>query len=45
MQISDTLYAIVWIGCFNPLGEKWNSIQLMHHAIIRDQLWLFNWER
>jgi hypothetical protein len=45
MLISLTLYATVWIGCFDRFGETWNSMQLMHHEIIRDQLWFFTWER
>ncbi len=44
MMISETLYAIVWIGRFNPLGEIWNSAQLTRNTIMRDRLWNFNWE-
>jgi hypothetical protein len=32
MLISVTLYAIVWMGRFHPLGETWNSTQLTRNA-------------
>jgi len=30
--ISETLYAIVWIGHFNPLGDTWNSAELTQNS-------------
>jgi hypothetical protein len=44
MLISVTLYSIVWISLFHPLGETWNSTRLMRSTIVRNQLGLFNWE-
>ena len=44
MLISVTLYSIVWIGLFHPLGEIWNSTRLMRNTIVKDQLGYFNWE-
>ena len=44
-MLTETLYAIVWIDCFNPMGEKWNLTQLMHLTVMRDPLWRLNWEQ
>ena len=43
MLMSERLYAIFWIGRFNPRGEKWNSTQLTRNTIIGNLLWHFNW--
>jgi hypothetical protein len=44
MLMSKTLYSIVWIGRFNPKGEKLNSTKLTCNTIFGKLLWHFNWE-
>ena len=39
-----TLFSIVWVGLFHPMGETLNSSRLTRITIVKDQLGHFNRE-